>query len=352
MNRAVVAALASSLLAGCASHATPAAHPSRAPRLLVTDVDADPLGLGGNPGAVFEIDAATRAVRVVAACREFRDPVDVLADPDVDGGLLVLDLDAIGGAGHLWRVSPDGAHAEETPASRHLVDPTAMARGPDGSLWVTDRGARFPDGEPGPGALLRFRPDLATCEVVCSGAPLLAPSDVVIDGTTAWLLDADALRRDVADLSEGALFRVDAGERTPKLAAALHLVSPLSLVPEGGGRFLVVDVNADPQKPALLRGAVYRVDASSGAERATVATFARDDGWRDPSAGLLWSGQLLVVDGSSDPLRLGPDPVGIGFGPDSKGRGGVYSVDLATRAVTFFAASPQFVNPGRIRLVE
>jgi len=345
-------------LAGCrgsrpdpsAKAAPPAA---RAPRLLLTDVDADPFGLGGFPGAVFEIDPQTQAATARVSSPEFRDPVDVLEDRERPGGLLVLDLASIGGAGHLWRVSPDGARVEETSASDHLVDPTAMTRGPDGSLWIADRGARFPDGTPGPGALFRFSPDLAECEVACSGPPLLAPSDVVVDGGTTWLLDADALRRDIADLSEGALFRIDRRGGPLELAAALHLVSPLSLVPFGAAKFLVVDVNADPVERARLRGAVYLVEGAGGAAAsAKVSLFARDDGWRDPSAGLLWNGKLLVVDGSSDPLHLGDDPVGVGFGVDSKGRGGVYSVDVETRAVTLFCASPQFVNPSRIRLVE
>lgn len=351
MRRAAAALAGFVALAGGAACSKPGESPGRPARLLLTDVDADPKGLGGHPGTIFSIDPESGEARVVAEFGEFRDPIDVMADPDAPGGLLVLDLCDMGGAGHLWRVSPDGAHLEDTPASAHLVDPTAFARAPDGSVWIVDRAAHPADGAKGPAALLRCSPDLKRVDVVASGAPLLGPADLLFDGETLWLLDADALRHEVADLSEGALFRVDRASGRLDLAAALHLVSPLSLVPREAGRFLVVDGNADPIRRERLWGAVYSVDVrGSDPAAAPVALFARDDGWRDPASGVLWNGALVVVDGSSDPLGLGDDPVGIGFG--GKGRGGVYSVDLATHAVRLVCASPQFVNPARLRVVR
>jgi len=83
---------------------------------------------------------------------------------------------------------------------------------------------------------------------------------------------------------------------------------------------------------------------------APVELFVRDEAWRDPSSGVVWNGALVVADGSTDPLGLGDDPVGIGFA--GKGRGGVYSVDLATRAVRLVCASREFVNPARLRVVR
>jgi len=338
-------------LVGFAACSESGESPGRPARLLLTDVDADPKGLGGHPGAIFSIDPQIGEARAIASFREFRDPVDVMADDAVPGGLLVLDLCEMGGVGHLWRVSPDGAHVEDTPASAHLVDPTAFARAPDGSVWIVDRADRPADGAAGPAALLRCSPDLRRVDVVASGAPLLGPADLLFDGDTLWLLDADALRNQVADLSEGALFKVDRASGGLDLAAALHLVSPLSLVPWEKGRFLIVDVNADPIRRERLWGAVWSVDVRGrDPAAAPVEVFTRDEGWRDPSSGVLWNGALVVADGSSDPLGLGDDPVGIGFG--GKGRGGVYSVDLATRAVRLVCASKEFVNPARLRVVR
>jgi hypothetical protein len=353
--RRVAAALAG--LAGLAGLAWSAActksdeSPGRPARLLLTDVDADPKGLGGHPGAIFSIDPESGTARAIASFRAFRDPVDVMADEAVPGGTLVLDLCEMGGVGHLWRVSPDGAQVEDTPASAHLVDPTAFARAPDGSVWIVDRAAHPADGVAGPAALLRCSPDLRRVDVVASGAPLLGPSDLLFDGDTLWLLDADALRQKVADLSEGALYKVDRTSGRLELAAALKLVSPLSLVPRDASRLLVVDVNADPIRRERLRGAVYSVDVRGrDPAAAPVELFVRDEAWRDPSSGVVWNGALVVADGSTDPLGLGDDPVGIGFA--GKGRGGVYSVDLATRAVRLVCASREFVNPARLRVVR
>jgi hypothetical protein len=60
----------------------------------------------------------------------------------------------------------------------------------------------------------------------------------------------------------------------------------------------------------------------------------------------MWRGRFLVVDANSDPLKLGEDGSGFGF---TGGRGGIYEVDLKTGAVKLFLASPQFVNPIRLR---
>jgi len=321
-------------------------------RLLLVDVDADPHGLGGNPGALFEIDPAARAATLLASSREFTDPVDVLADRD--GSLLVLDLCGLGGEGRILRVSADGRDVERVALPTALVDPTAFARAPDGSIWVCDRGESFPLAQaPGPGALFRFAADLSRVDVLASGAPLEVPSDLCFAGGRAFVLDADAFRREIAELSEGGLFALDAAGGPLETVARLPLVSPLSLAPfdwriAGGSlkpeSFLITDVNADADERTRLRGAVYSWDRVGGTSR-----FARDDAWRDPSCGTIFDGALLVVDGSADPLGLGDDPVGRGFA--GRGRGGVWRVDLATREVVLFCASREFVNPVRLRCV-
>jgi hypothetical protein len=319
----------------------PATHAAAAHRLLLVDVDADPLRLGGFPGALYEIDAQSHAPRLLCSSREFVDPVDVLADRD--GSLLVLDANEMRGDGRILRVSDDGKSVRRVALPESLVAPTAFARAPDETIWVCDRGESFAHA-PGPGAVFRFSPDLAHVDVVASGSPIVTPSDVCFVDARAYVLDADSFRRDVADLSEGGLFATGLGGGALETVAPLHLLSPFSLQPWRDGSFLIADVNADPDVRRRFRGAVYLFEPARG-----VSLFARDDGWRGPSCALLWNGQLLVVDGSSDPLGLGDDPTGRGFG--GKGRGGVYAVDLATRAVSLFCASPDFINPVRLRIV-
>jgi hypothetical protein len=344
------------LFGGCAAGAASQAHAAAAssPRLVLVDVDADPLQLGGNPGALFELDERGGSAKLLFTSRDLADPVDLLGEPD--GSLLVVDLCRLGGEGRLWRVAPDGKSARRVAEDAPLVDPTAIARAPDGSIWVVDRGERFDKaaGAAGPGAVFRLSADLSRCEVIASGPPLVSPSDVCFRAGHAWVLDADAYRHDIADLSEGALFEIDASVpagATGRVStvAQLHLVSPLSLASlpqdaKDGGLFLIADANTDPRHERKLFGGIYQLD-----DHGVVSFLLQDPGWRDPCCVTRFHELTLVVDGSSDPLGLGDDPLGLGFG--GKGRGGVYAVDLATKTAKLFCASPDFVNPSRLRVV-
>ena len=95
-----------------------------------------------------------------------------------------------------------------------------------------------------------------------------------------------------------------------------------------------------------LRGAVYRADPKAG----TTKLFANDSGFADPVDCLMWKGELLVVDANADPLKLGIDGSRFHFG--GNGRGAIYGVDPKTRAVRLFFASPEFVNPLRLRTIS
>jgi len=311
-----------------------------APRLLIVDVDADPLGLGGSPGALFSFDPASGELAVVHSSRALVDPVDVMDAGD--GALLVLDMVGQGGRGAIVRVERDG-RASEVKLPLALVDPVSFARAPDGAIWVADRGERFEDGG-GPGAFVRYGADLASGGRVACGAPLDVPTAVAFADGAAWLLDADAFRKKLAEYSEGGLFRAALDGSGFAESGRLALVSPYSLEPRADGRFLVADVNADPKVRTRFCGGVYLV-----ARDGTSELFAWSKELRDPTCATTFGGTIWLSDGSSDPLGLGDDGSGKGF--SGHGRGALYAVDPGTRAITLAKASPLFCNPTRVRAV-
>jgi hypothetical protein len=340
-SRALRLVLASALASACNGAAPAGSVAARAPaRLVLIDVDADPLGLGGHPGALFVFDPATGALSLLHSSAALVDPVDVIEEPD--GALLVLDGIGEGGRGSIVRIELDG-RAHELPLPPALVDPTRFARAPDGSLWVADRGVELPGGR-GPGALWRVAPDRRTIACLASGAPLEVPTALWFDGTGAWLLDADAFRREITDYSEGGLFRLALDGSDFREAARLSLVSPYSLAPLPDGRFLVADVNADPKVRTRFCGGLYAL-----ARDGTHELFAWSRVFRDPTDAWPDEAAIWVTDASSDPLKLGDDGTGKGFA--GHGRGALYRVDPATRDVSLALASPWFCNLTRVRTV-
>lgn len=332
--------MAHALLLCAACSAPPAASDEPAPceRLLLVDVDADPLALGGHPGALFVFTPATGALELLHSSPALVDPVDVLSEPD--GTLLVLDMVGEGGAGAIVRIDRAGrATPLELPPA--LVDPTRFERAPDGCVWVSDRGVTLPGGR-GPGAIWRFAADWSSVTCVAAGPPLEVPTAIAFADDGAWLLDADAFRREIGDYSEGAMFRAELDGSGFREAGRLHLVSPYSLAPLADGRFLIADVNADPKVRTRFCGGLYAV-ARDG--RNELYAWSRD--FRDPTDALPCGGTIWVTDGSSDPLQLGNDGTGKGFA--AHGGGALYAVDAATRAVRLAATSPWFRNLTRVR---
>lgn len=310
-------------------------------RLLLVDVDADPLGLGGAPGAIFAVDPASGALTLLHSSRALIDPVDVLDDGA--GGLLVLDAGGEARPGAIVRVGADG-RAGPLALPEALVEPTSFARAPDGSIWVCDRGETFAR-VAGPGAVWRFAADLGSVACVASGPPLEVPSDVRFADGAAWVLDADSGRVDVQALAEGALFCAGLDGSGFARAAALAMVSPWSLEAWRDGAFLVADVNGDPKVRTRLCGGVWEV-----ARDGTATLFAWSRELRDPTCATLHAGTLWVSDASADPLGLGDDGTGRGFA--GHGRGALFAVDPASRAVRVAAAGAQLCNPARVRVVR
>jgi sugar lactone lactonase YvrE len=314
--------------------------------LLVVDQNAGPDG----HGAVFQLGTDDKVQPFLSSPR-FRQPQDILQEPD--GSFLVLDYYEEGGVGKVFRFSKDRETCTELPLPPGLVDPYQFEHAPDGSIWIVDKNAdplglgRKVDRKTG--TLWRLSVDRKTLEVIATGPPLAAPSAILFVGDDAFLMDADVFQGKVFDpkVAEGAIFRVAKPPAKLEMIARFdNLISPLGMHREANGTYLVVDVNADPVHREQYRGAVYRVDPEAG----TTTVFANHDDFRDPANCIVWQGRFLVVDANADPLKLGDD--GSRFHFAGNGRGGVYEVDRDTGAVALFLASPEFVNPIRLREVR
>jgi hypothetical protein len=312
--------------------------------LLIVDQNAGPDGRG----AVFRKNAGADGVQLFATSNLLQQPQDILQQPD--GSFLVLDYYKEGGVGKVFQFSKDGKKCEELKLPKGLVDPYQFEYAPDGSIWIVDKNADpFGLGKKAKrktGTLWRLSKDRLTLEVIATGPPLIAPSAILFVGDDAFLMDADVFQKNGMfdpKVGEGAIFKVHKHPKKLEIVARFErLMSPLGMCREASGTYLVVDVNADPVKPDRHHGAVYRVDPKAK----TTKLFANHDDFRDPVNCIMWQGRFLVVDANSDPLKLGEDGSGFGF---TGGRGGIYEVDLKTGAVKLFLASPQFVNPIRLR---
>lgn len=324
---------------------------SHTPVLLVVDQDAG----AEHRGAIFQIDPVSGEVRLFARSELFYKPTDIMQESD--GSFLVLDYGPDYRDGKIFRLSRDGSRCERVVIPAGLADPYQFERAPDGSIWIVDKNAD-PRGlmkdrasKPGQtGTLWRLSADFKTLSVVATGPPLIAPAGVVfVDGAT-FLLDADAFRIEPYDLAneEGGILSIHPAPTPPGVLVKFQkLISPLGMHRLDDGRYLVIDVNADPENRGRWWGAIYIADPAAG----TTKLFATHPEFRDPINCLAFEGDLLVVDPNADPLKLGDDGHRISqYG--GKGHGGIYRVDLTTRKIELFAASPEFISPVRIRHAE
>ena len=180
----------------------------------------DPGGFGGT-GSVLRINLATGAQSVLATGGSLIDPSGIAVDGA--GNLLVADYGDEGGSGSVVRVDP-ATGAQTVIARGQLVDPYAIAVGPDGTVVVSELG--YADlAEP---ALLRLDPETGILVPLSTAGLLQDPLGVAFDAAGRVIV-ADA------DPDGGRLLRVDPTTGTQEVLFAGPTFSPFAVavvVPE------------------------------------------------------------------------------------------------------------------------
>ncbi|MBD3337373.1 MAG: hypothetical protein GF355_17815, partial [Candidatus Eisenbacteria bacterium] len=271
-------------------------------RVIVLDQRADPIGYRAPVGAIFRIDPATQREEILASSEEFRNLVRLLLEDD--GGLLVLDSRAdplgLGGSpGAIFRLDPESLERTVFFSRDGFRSLTSLRRAPGGDYILVDE-----DIDPfglgtAPGGVIRLDGTTRTLtDTLASHADFRDPIDAILtEENRLFVLDRTANPLDF-DNSQGAVFEIDpdTGDLVGTWARD-DLAMSWSLLPVHGADLdsstvSVTDLNGPPvrrgdilQTRVLLRntgdedaGLVTLVD-SLGAGLALVAgSEAADDG--------------------------------------------------------------------------
>jgi hypothetical protein len=351
---------------------TPAASPAslRTGDLLVLDMDAGAAGADGEyAGVLFHARPdATRPERygapaIWASDARWIEPTDALILPG--GAVLVLEQQGTHedhtGRGGLYHVAGPGAAATLYWSDPRTRQPVAMARAPDGALYISDRQAD-PLGlgtrtgcvfvvEPAPDGT----PHAASCRVAAAGAELVTPGALLhaADGRLL-LMDADAnprglLLEDGRPATPGVLYELLSDGLTSLLQPD-RTVSPVAFVERRPGEIYLVDANAGTAASMLGDGALFRLTDAGMESVLDTASLGRPRALVDPVGGdTLPDGRLVLADANADPLGLGED--GTGKGVHGTGHGAILVVDTEALTLDVLLADERFRSPVAVRCV-
>ncbi|MBM3317630.1 MAG: hypothetical protein FJY75_07235 [Candidatus Eisenbacteria bacterium] len=232
-------------------------------RILVLDRDADPRGLGGDTGALLELNADNNTVRTFAAGARMVDPVRLVPDPS--GGWYILDRAAQPcpgeGRGAILRVGAAGGEPSLVACSELFRDPADLAVDDGGLLWIADRAAN-PQGLPMENTGAIFAVDPVTGAVVGT----YAAEQFVDPAALLWVPGRGLVLTDPGYYSGGltGIRRLNtATGALTDLVFSPYLGTPTRMLDLGDGRILLADSTAYPPGSAQ-RGAVFAVDLERG----------------------------------------------------------------------------------------
>ena len=359
------------------------ANPLRPGELLILDMDAGtPIAGEGaaRRGALFRVsrtpDGGFAAPQVYATDDRWIEPVDVLLLPD--GDALVLEQqwskEPAPALGAIFVVSPPSSDGPGALGSVRLLltdarmrQPVSMTRGPDGTLWVSDRQADPLNLGRDTGCVFAFPPDedgelpTGPATLAAAGPELLTPGALLkcSDGRLL-LMDADANPRglktaDGRPATPGVLFEVTA-KGLEELLEPEETVSPIALIERAPGEIYLVDANAGTEPGMIGDGAIFQLVEDEGrawlTRKLDGALIGRAHTLVDPVGGdTLDDGRLIVADANADPLGLGEKDAG--FGVYGKGKGAILAMGLGEKpTVTTLVADPAFVTPIAVRRVR
>jgi hypothetical protein len=180
--------------------------------LLVLDADADPLGSGDRPGALYRVGLDVPVVNLIAASTLFSEPRSMVYDRD--GAVLIWDVRAdplgIGGApGALFRVDLTTGDVSVVFSIRGFVTPWAVALDKNGDYLIVDRNAN-PNEYPGaPGCVFRVERGSLVLTPVIAPLDFAEPFDLLVDPSgSVWVVDNQANPFNYPT-AVGALFQCD-----------------------------------------------------------------------------------------------------------------------------------------------
>jgi hypothetical protein len=359
----------------------------RAPQpgeLLILDADAgQPLEGNERRGVLFRVavnlDGSYAPPQLYASDERWIEPVDVLLLPD--GDALVLEQQWSSepkpslGAVFLVRAPPPGGDPTVQASVQLLLtdprmrQPVSMTRGPDGTLWVSDRQADPLGLGQDTGCVFAFPPVTSGSvplpglpgTIAAAGPELLTPGALLrcSDGRLL-VMDADANPRglktaDDRPATPGVLFEITP-DGLKELLEPDETVSPIALIERAPGEIYVVDANAGTLPGMLGDGAIFLLVEEDGHRwlnrRLDGALLGRAHMLVDPVGGdTLADGRLIVADANADPLGLGEKDAG--FGVYGRGKGAVMAIEPdGTPTATTLIADPAFVTPIAVRRVR
>lgn len=379
-----------------AGDAAPPPPPSEVLGLLVVDQDAGgPTADGTRAGALLLVPNTSEGfaedAALIAIHENWLDPADALELPD--GSWLLLESrwspDDGPSRGAIFRLSVEwhavegglfpsfaGTSLDPQPwwTDARARQPVALARGPDGTVYVSDREADplgLRAAEPGrrTGCVFAIRVGAdgrpARTEVLAAGPQFVTPGALLALGPRLLLLDADAnprglLAPDGRPATPGVLFELRPGAAPLTLLECAGTTSPIALIARRTAppELYLVDANFGTQPGVLGDGALFRVALGDAPDAPATLTLLADTqalgahALVDPAYGdVLDDGRLVLADANADPLRLGPD--GTGKGVYGAAHGALLAWDPdRPGALEVLAAGPELVTPVAVRVIR
>ncbi len=312
--------------------------------LLVVDADADPLELGGQPGAVFRIntDPGSGTICTLASSSSFVDPAGIAVDSlgHIFVSDLNADMDGTGpGVGTIFRILPDRFNdVEPLAVSGFFQAPMGLEIEPGGSMYVADYNASptgievGSDGTP-PGAIFAVDRNTGIVTTVLTDARLDGPVGVTVDIPTGDLWVVDNRANPYYGQHRGSVWKYDVstgGLVDTPVAASVEFINPFEIRPDGAGNLVLTD-SGDYKNGHL--GKMFVIDPNVADPKTSAVLMKSGSPFRMPSGFIRRSqGDYLIADREADPF-------------DDSYRGAILRYDPGTDVLDFLYTSDLFVTP-------
>ncbi|MEZ4650604.1 MAG: hypothetical protein R3E97_17815 [Candidatus Eisenbacteria bacterium] len=266
--------------------------------ILLSDEAADPTGIGGSLGAVFQLGGSGEPFTVLEAGPPFIDPSSMLFRSD--GHLLISDRLAAA-PGDVFELDPEaGTLASMLTDNSELRTPVDLVETPEGDLLIVDRNADYNGDTEGEGALFIVERGSGTPRLLAAHPQFrfLSEAAYLPDGR---LFVTDRLSNP-GQVSSAALFEIDpengAIENTWQFT---QMIEPTGLTVYQDSLLLVTDLISNPHNFPNATGTLFTFDPDTEAltEFLSIARLVRP--YRSyPQR----DGSVLIIDQAATPNSL------------------------------------------------